>query len=187
MRVKLFIYMLFMVSASATFAENKAPVDCTHLLAWTAAAVPESRIVSEIQTRGISFRLSPNVASILRAAGADAKLLQAAESAKSSADEVCPASLARAGQLVREKTYDDAAQIVNQLLSNDSDNGALHFLLGFLNQQRGDWDGAFDEYTDSKQAEPDFAEVHNRLALVFFQADDGDNAIGEANRLFGRK
>src|SRR5262249_55049185 len=32
----------------------------------------------------------------------------------------------------------------------------------------------------AKQFEPWFAPVHDRLALVFYQGDDGDNAIGEA-------
>src|SRR5206468_866238 len=59
-------------------------------------------------------------------------------------------------------------------------NGSLHFALGYLKQQQGDWNSAFDEYSASKDADPDFAPVHNRLALVLYQGDDGDNAIGEA-------
>src|SRR5438874_8564262 len=35
-------------------------------------------------------------------------------------------------------------------------------------------------FRSSKHLEADFVEVHNRLALTFYQADDGDNAIGEA-------
>ena len=66
------------------------------------------------------------------------------------------------------------------MISKDPANGSLHFLLGYIEQQRGDWDAAFDHYTDSKRLEPGFAEVHNRLALTFYEADDGDNAIGEA-------
>ena len=50
----------------------------------------------------------------------------------------------------------------------------------YVNQQQGDWDMAFDEYSSSKESEPDFAEVHNRLALVFYHGDDGDNTIAEA-------
>ena len=73
-----------------------------------------------------------------------------------------------------------AADSLESLLAKDPNNDALHFLAGYVKQRQGDWNGAFDEYSSSKEADPIFPETHNRLALFFYQAGDGDNAVGEA-------
>src|SRR5204863_8783625 len=89
-------------------------------------------------------------------------------------------TLRKALSLAHRKLYEDADDGLARLINDDRHNGALHFVFGYIKQQLGDWISAFDEYSTSKEAEPGFAPVHNRLVLVFYQADDSDNAIGEA-------
>ncbi len=176
--LRVFSFLSFLFLATASFGANSEPVDCTHLISWIAGGVPSHKVIRIVQQRGIAFTPSPVLESELRSAGATADLLGTlASSANRAQGNACPASLVKAATLVREKRYDPAAELFGDLLADDPHNGALHFALGYINQQEGDWDTAFDEYSSSKEAEPDFAEVHNRLALVFYQGDDGDNAI----------
>src|SRR5262245_40945513 len=48
------------------------------------------------------------------------------------------------------------------------------------NQMQGDWDGAFEEFSESKRLLPGLPETHNRLAWNFYHSEDGENAIAEA-------
>src|SRR5207245_2591663 len=132
-----------------------------------------------VEKRGTALALSQSAEIELRSAGATPNLLATLSRLKAMhADRgSCPASLTKAAALAHQKQYEQAEQIVRALLENDPRNGGLHFALGHLKQQQGDWDGAFDEYSNSKEVEPNFPEVHNRLSLVFYRGDDGDNAI----------
>jgi len=149
-------------------------------MAWIAGGVSSPKLIQVVQHRGIAFNPSPNLENELRSAGATPDLLGALRHLKPGQGNACSASLVKAATLVHQKKYQPAAELVGDLLSRDPQNGALHFALGYIQQQQGDWNTAFDEYSSSKETEPDFAEVHNRLALVFYQGDDGDSAIAEA-------
>jgi tetratricopeptide (TPR) repeat protein len=178
-RFKSLAFALFVVIVLSGLASG-APLDCTHLMAWTEAGVPESKLIASARVQGIALSLSTETDKNLTSAGASRELLLQLHRLSPVGTGVCPAGLSRTTLLLHGKKYDDAADVVNQMISKDPANGSLHFLLGYIEQQRGDWDAAFDHYTDSKRLEPGFAEVHNRLALTFYEADDGDNAIGEA-------
>jgi tetratricopeptide (TPR) repeat protein len=172
--------VFFMLVATVSFGADSAPVDCTHLMAWIAGGVSGPKLIHVVERRGIAFTPSPNLETKLCSAGATSDLLETLHHLQPVHGSSCPASLVKAATLVHEKKYEPAAELFGQLLASDSQNGALHFALGYIQQQQGDWDTAFDEYSNSKESEPDFSEVHNRLALVFYQGDDGDSAIGEA-------
>src|SRR5438874_7692167 len=135
-------------------------------------------IAGTIQRRGNDISLAAR--DQLRSAGASKNVLQEIVSGRHATNVTCPTPLIRASELTRHKQYADASELIAAALETDPHNGALHFALGFTRQQQGDWDSAFDEYSASKEAEPDFGPVHDRLALVFYNGDDGDNAIAEA-------
>src|SRR5256886_3761014 len=88
--------------------------------------------------------------------------------------------LAQAGELVREKHYDDAATTLDPLIASDPHNPALHFLMGYIRQQQENWDRAFDEYSTSRDELPGSSDTHSRLAYVFYRYDDADKAVAEA-------
>ncbi len=176
MRSKSLIFGLLLWIVPGCHASTPAPVDCTHLMAWTAGAVPARKLAAMVEGRGISFAPTANVLSELRSAGATAQVLDLLQRAKRQGTTACPASLVHAAALVRAKDYAAGADSLDSLLAKDPRNDALHFLAGYVKQRQGDWNGAFDEYSTSKEAEPTFPETHNRLALFFYQAGDGDNA-----------
>ena len=181
MRSRILVVLgLILAVVPLSIAESAPPVNCAHLLAWLAADVPTYNLARTIGLRGSLLSLTPRIEAELRAAGATTELLDMLRRVHPKNADACPASLAQAAADSRKKNFDDAEAIISGLLQDDPHNGALHFALGYLNQQQGHWDEAFDEYSSSKESEPDFPAVHNRLALVFYQADDGDDAIGEA-------
>src|SRR5947209_13817591 len=139
----------------AAYAADPAPVDCTHLVAWMAGGLSNSNLTRLVQSRGVSFAVTPKMHRELLVAGATPELVntlsQSHAKQVSLAPADCPASLIEAAELVKEKQFDPAADRISAILENNPHNGALHFVLGYIEQQRGDWDRAFDEYTSSKE------------------------------------
>jgi len=177
-RCKSFILFCLLAVAPLSNAAEPVAVDCTHLVAWAAGGTPTSKLIAVLRSRGAA--VTPKAEPELRRAGVAPEVISALTKLSNSRTSTCPGSLITTSALAHDKKYEEAADLLSNLLQKDTRNGALHFLLAYLKQQQGDWNSAFDEYSTSKEAEPDFAEVHNRLALVFYQGDDGDNAIGEA-------
>ncbi len=125
----------------------------------------------------------------LLAAGAGPSLLQhlrAVEERWTNADPGrsdggdCPVALAVAGQLTRRRKYQEAQSILQKLIATDSGNAALHFALGYVHQQRQDWDDALDSSQNAQQLMPGLSDVHSRVAYLLYRADDADGAIAEA-------
>ena len=124
----------------------------------------------------------------LLAAGAEPALLQKlrtlkARSINSDSQKVagaCPARLARAGELIRQKKYQEAQSILQKLIAEDPGNAALYFALGYVHQQQEDWDEALDSYQNSQQLMPGLSDVHSRMAYLLYRSDEADDAIAEA-------
>jgi tetratricopeptide (TPR) repeat protein len=179
-RSKGLIFLALLGSVPCLRAANPAPIDCTHLLAWTAGGVPSRKLSSLIQAEGIGFVPSEKVLHEFHVAGAGPELLESLKGARHKGATACPSSLVEATRLARSNDLEDASDLLDSLVDDDPRNDALHFFWGYVKQRQGDWNGAFDEYSGSKDANPTFSETHNRLALFFYQAEDGDSAIAEA-------
>jgi tetratricopeptide (TPR) repeat protein len=82
--------------------------------------------------------------------------------------------------LVQKKKYRQAQSILQKLISANSDNAALHYALGYVQQQQEDWDEAYDSYQTSQALMPGLSDIHSRMAYVLYRSDDGDGAIAEA-------
>src|SRR5207237_9040278 len=120
---------------------------------------------------------------LLRRAGAEQRLIPSLRATKpipQASESECPAKLAQAGELVREKHYDTAATTLEPLIASNPHNPALHFLMGYIRQQQENWDRAFDEYSTSRDELPGSSDTHSRLAYVFYRYDDADKAVAEA-------
>lgn len=166
-----------------SFAQTNAPkpVDCSQLLTWMAAGIPTQRLLRLSYERGVGLGLDEDTKNVLFSAGADQgfiKALQRAGTAK--ADANCSADLVQAAALVHGQKYEEAETAVRKLLLITPQNEDLHLALGYLRQQQGDLDEAFDAYADAKDLNPFLPEVHNGLSYVFSQSNDPENAIAEA-------
>ena len=72
MRSKSLIFIALLWMSTVVHATAPAPVDCGHLIAWTASAVPGRKLAAIVDARGISFVLTANVLSEFRSAGVTA-------------------------------------------------------------------------------------------------------------------
>jgi superkiller protein 3 len=171
---------------------DSQPVNSIQLMAWLTAGVPNHRLVRIVQERGIASIPGKEQLQQLEAAGADANLVHtltnvksfaaiSSESAASGVTEVkIPAVIVQASAHARGQRFHEAELALRQALNNDSENAALHFALGAMLRQQGNFDEAFEEFTRSAQLMPDFPENHSALAYIFYLVDDGPNAIAEA-------
>jgi protein O-GlcNAc transferase len=160
------------------------PVDCSQLLTWMVAGVPAQRLLRLSRERGLAIALNEDMSSALSRAGANPDFIHQLQKTHVSEREgqvdTCPAQLTRAGTFVAQERYDEAETIIRQLLIATPGNADLHSALGYIRQQRGDLDEAFDAYADAKDLNPESPEIHSGLSYIFSRWNDGDNAVAEA-------
>jgi tetratricopeptide (TPR) repeat protein len=174
-------FLLIAFAASAPAERNPSkPLECSQFMAWVIGGVSSQRLTRVAQQRGVAFAVDESAAEALQVSGAQPELIQSLRAMHASGNASCPAPLAQAGALARQKRYQESEIILRKLLATDSQNAGLHFALAYIRQQRGDWDDAFDHYSDSRDLMPGFPDTHSRLAYVFYRSDEGDNTIAEA-------
>ena len=183
MRHKVLLFLLIAVTLPALGQQvQPQPMDCTDILGFLAGGLASQRLDLLVRERQVSFAADQSSEKALLAAGASAALLRGIRAASSSASSVadCPAPLVNATELVRQSRYHDARFILQKFLSADPDKAALHFAVGYMDQQVEDWNEAFDAYYDARDRMPGLSDIHARLAFLFYRDDDGDSAIAEA-------
>lgn len=176
----------FATVSSATVNQDEIPpLNCDRVLAWMAGGISNERLTILVQQHGVAFAANVYARELLKKTGASVDLVNAIVRSEGEGATNCSAKLADAVNLVRHNNYKDAEPILRALLEGvspqkDPAASALHFALGYVRQQQGDWDEAFDEYSDAKALMPAFPETHSRLAYDFYISHDGDNTIAEA-------
>jgi tetratricopeptide (TPR) repeat protein len=157
------------------------PIDCSQMLTWMVAGVPEPRILRLTGERGVTFRMTEDVTSALSRAGATPAFIGEIEKTHGSDNpDTCPAELTRAATFVAQQRYDQAEPIIRRLLIATPGNADLHYALGYIRQQTGDLDGAFDAYADAAELNAEFPEIHSGMSYLFSRWNDGNNAVAEA-------
>ena len=177
----------FLFSVSSCAAQSSVnnsneiqPLTCNQVAAWLAGGVSSQRVERMTHEYGISFSVDASVRESLKKVGAEASLLDTIGHSQGKDTANCSPKLVKAGSLIRNKNYPDAEAILRRLVEDAPANSALHFALAYVRQQQGDWDEAYDEYSEAKQYMPALPEVHSRLAYDFYVSHDGDNTIAEA-------
>jgi len=186
-RKGLSVFLFLLGVALAAHSSESQPVNSIQLMAWLTAGVPNNRLARIVQERGLASVPGKDQIHQLEAAGADANLLRTLTDAKSSAmtssqsavSEI-PAAIVQAAAQAHAQRFHEAELALRQVLTTDSENAALHFALGAMLRQQGNFDEAFEEFSRSAQLMPDFPENHSALAYIFYLVDDGPNAIAEA-------
>jgi len=177
------LFTVFVMPATAQ-QNNPAPVTCTQFIAWTAGEVSSQRLNRLARERGIAFSLDSATSETLLAAGVEPALLPTLRSStRGNRDAAgCPAPLVHAAALMQQKKYQEAQPILQNLIAEDPSNAALHFAMGYVHQQQGDWDEASDSYENSESLMPGLSDVHSRLAYLFYRSgDDAEGSAGFAN------
>jgi cytochrome c-type biogenesis protein CcmH/NrfG len=175
------VVLVFLTGTAIAQSSNSRIIDCTQLLSWIAAGIPQQRIIRLVEERGIGFQLDLRTVRSLRTAGANSAFIRNLHGLRrDSVRGDCPAELVQTDQFIHQHEYDQAEQILRRMLAADPQNPDLHFALGYVRQQQDDDDQAFDEYSEAKQLLPGFPEIHNGLAFNFYRSNNGENAIAEA-------
>ena len=173
--------VIVMMSLSAIAQDSPKPVDCDQLLSWMAAGIPSQRLLRMAHERELAVVITGNTAEVLFKAGASADFIKDLRKLNSTDKNAqCSTELARAAAFVHQQSYDQAESIIRKLLAAAPDNTDLHLAFGYLRQQQGDLDEAYDGYADAKDLNPGFPEIHNGLSYIFYRSHDAENAIAEA-------
>jgi cytochrome c-type biogenesis protein CcmH/NrfG len=170
---------------AATAETNPAkPIACSQLLTWIVGGVPAQRLLRLTRERGFRFRVNEDVTSALSQAGEKPDFIRELEKShgpdRGELQDTCPAELTRAATFVTQQRYDEAEPILRKLLIATPGDADLHFALGYIREQRGDLDDAFDAYADAAELNAEFPEIHSGMSYIFSRSNDGNNAIAEA-------
>lgn len=165
------------------------PLERETLLALVAGGVLPENIVWYIENDGLAFQLDQNFQALLTTAGADRTVLKALSSAKVNPTEPAPQAddqqrlqeLANAGQLIREKKYDDAAKELTAELSGSFHDVDAGFVMANVLTLQRRYDEAAAVYGELIQEDPNFPQVHTKASYVLYNLGDENNALSEAN------
>ena len=181
MTAKVFGFVLLFGLCGIAETNPTKPIDCSQMLTWMVGGVPEQRILRLTRQRGVAFRVNEDVTSALSRAGATPDFIREMQKTHGPDDsDTCPAELTRAATFVAQQRYEEAEPIVRRLLLTTSSNADLHYALGYLRQQIGDLDDAFDAYADAAELNAEFPEIHSGMSYIFSRWNDGPNAVAEA-------
>ena len=181
--------ILFSAFVSATPSNSSPrPLRKSEVLALVAGKIQPENIVFQIQSRGLSFTPDENYKSLLKAAGADPKVLVALTAAKIASREPADSAensallqhLSTAGRMIRASRFDEATNELSAAITGGSGRLEAGFVMGMvlLDQQRSQEAGQL--YSQILERDPDFPEVHARLSATYFEIGDPENALREA-------
>lgn len=149
-------------------------------------ALPEN-VVREVATNGQAFRPDDAYRTLLKTAGADAKILSALSSAKVSVERVPDTEakdllqhLATAGKLMNEKRYDQTARELSDALTVSPQSPEAAFVMGQLLRLAEHFEQSAAIYEQVLHEAPDFPEVHTKLSYILHRMEDSQGSLTEA-------
>jgi tetratricopeptide (TPR) repeat protein len=163
------------------------PLSKAELLALVAGDILPENVAFDIQSRGLAFVPDASYRSLLKSAGADAKVFAAISAAKTAAGEASSESdsqllqhLSHAGALLKSGKLDDAGDELTDALSRSSAKSEIGFVMGMvlIKQERYPEAGAI--YSQILSEDPGFPELHARLSLAYYETGDPDEALRQA-------
>jgi tetratricopeptide (TPR) repeat protein len=180
-----FLFVLLLTNAAADSTTH--PLQPSELLGLVAGnALPEN-VVREIATNGLAFRPDDAYRTLLKTAGADAKILSALSSAKVSVERVPDTEakdllqhLATAGKLMNEKRYDQTARELSDALTGSPQSPEAAFVMGQLLRLAEHFEQSAAIYEQVLHEAPDFPEVHTKLSYILHRMEDSQGSLTEA-------
>src|SRR5262249_33255906 len=110
------------------------------------------------------------------------QFIDSSQIATLSDQDLCQAEMCRVRPGIEAQEFTKFATRSTKIgvLKKEVGEGLANLGLCRRNQMQGDWDGGFEEFSESKRLLPGLPETHNRLAWNFYHSEDGENAIAEA-------
>jgi tetratricopeptide (TPR) repeat protein len=188
-REVMFGSLFYLAVISLTFCPevdaSPRPLRKSEILALVAGEIIPDNVVIEIQADGLAFLPDDEFRALLTRAGADPKIIAALHTAnavsssgnQSAAEKQLLEQLSRAGAQIKAKQFDDAVQTLATSLPNGVGKNELGFVAGIilLDQDRDAEAGQL--YSQIAATDPDFPQVHTRLALTLYNTGDAEQAL----------
>ncbi|HUC54483.1 MAG TPA: tetratricopeptide repeat protein, partial [Candidatus Cybelea sp.] len=159
------------------------PLSKAELLALVAGDILPENIAFDIQSRGLAFVPDASYKSLLKSAGADAKVFAAISAAKTT-PETAGASdaqllqhLSHAGELIKSGKLDDAGDELTDALTRSSAKSEIGFVMGMVLIKQTRYPEAGAIYSQILSEDPGFPELHTRLSTTYYQTGDPDEAL----------
>ncbi len=164
------------------------PLRKGELLALVSGGIIPENIAYEIRSRGLSFVPDETYKTLLKSAGADAKVFTALNTAKTGSPEKVDSTtatellqhLSRAGNLIKAAQLDDAANELTASLAGNTGKPEVGFVMGKVLIEQERYEEAGQVYLEILRQGPDFPQVHTRLSFTYFETGDAQNALREA-------
>ncbi len=159
------------------------PLRASELMALEAGGAFPANIVHHIAARGLNFHPDEDYLAQLKKAGADASVLAAVKAAKvSAAEDAKPdtellGQLSRAGLLIKDKHYYEAATELTKALKASFAGPETGFVMGELLRQQEEFQQAASVYGEVLRQDVNFPEAHTKASFVLYKlADPEDGA-----------
>jgi tetratricopeptide (TPR) repeat protein len=190
LRLSLFV---FAILAGALFSSSgsqaaQGSLSKSELLALVAGKIVPESIVADIQSRGLGFAPDEKYKSLLKAAGADDRVLAAVASARATSPTQPPPAddasvlehLSAAGQEIRASQSDAAIKDLSAVVAIGSGTSAAGFVMGIILYDQHRYAEAGEIYSQILTDDPNFPQIHTRLSLIYDFTNDPENALREA-------
>jgi len=166
------------------------PLTQIQVLSLVSGEVPNHRVATLVQERGIDFEPGNVFFTELRLAGGDDELINALKNANVTKSESIDQALltrqtevrehtARGAELLKKKQYADAEAEYRAAIQLDPQNADLHNSLGITLGRKGDWDGQIAEEREALRLNPNNDRAHVGLGVALSQKDDQEGAMAE--------
>src|SRR5260370_28194468 len=160
------------------------PLSKAELSALVAGDILPENVAFDIQVRGLDFVPDASYKSLLKSAGADAKVFAAITAAKTTPSEASSASeaqllqhLSHVGALIKSAKLDDAGDELTDALSRSSAKSEIGFVMGLVLIRRERYPEAGAIYSQILSEDPGFPELHARLSMTYYQTADSEEAL----------
>ncbi|HET9399839.1 MAG TPA: tetratricopeptide repeat protein [Candidatus Acidoferrales bacterium] len=145
-------------------------------------------IVHELNARGVQFHADDSYRAELKAAGANATVLDALgkarfvpgslEAAQAANDLV--KWLSNAGGLLRAGKFNAAGAELDEALASGYPGPETGFVMGAILVEKGEAAQAARIYTELLRKYPTFPELHTKLSFALYRLEDGEDSYKEA-------
>ncbi len=146
--------------------QSFAALNQVQVFALLAGSVPSQRVTMLVQERGIDFDHTDDYLQEVRVAGGEDGLISALKTAKvmkpATADPTAETreaeevwrQAARAAENMKKAQHEDAPSAAHEAVRVTPDNGVTHNNVGVALANKGDWEGAIEEYREAYILDP---------------------------------
>jgi tetratricopeptide (TPR) repeat protein len=183
---------VFLLSGAALAADRvPRPLTQREVVALVAARVLPESIAANVATNGLNFQPSAQYLARLKAIGSTEVVVDALRRAKTieNTEETADESLARLFRAGEKGSRNDILAAAREIAGSDGNfesDPELAFVMADLFARVEQFDKAALVYSQIAAVDPEFPEIHAKLAYVLYRAGESERATSEARAALAR-